>query len=229
MVELHAIKLLQDDNFISFRENLERFLSKKSMQKLMHKSVHVCQASMLGEIMVKKKLAKEHNVVFADCEFEYTQQGKPYLAGYKDFNFNISHSKEWVVVAFSNKEVGVDVEKIKPVNLAIANRFFSSTEYSDLINKTETEQQSYFFDLWTAKESFVKATGTGIANVFHTFSIQKRNDEISIIEPDFPKVWFKSYDLCSNYKVCVCSYETDFQDNIQIINIENLIGGSKMQ
>ena len=45
-------------------------------------------------------------------EIEYTK-GKPYLKN-RDKFFSISHSVEYVVIAFSDNECGVDIEQIKP-------------------------------------------------------------------------------------------------------------------
>ncbi len=223
MVEVYAIKLLQDTDFEHHKKEMQKYFPEQSLQKILQKSAYGSQSSMLGEVIVRKRVADKFKINSANIELKHTEHGKPYIDLFPDFHFNISHSKEWVIVAFSNKEVGIDIEKIKPIKLTVAERFFSHQEYMDLINKNESKQINYFFDLWTAKESFVKAIGSGIANVFNTFSIQIQNEHIKIAETHFPDVKFKTYKLPYEYKICVCAFESEFCGNVNILNIVDLI------
>ncbi len=61
------------------------------------------------------------------------EHGKPYLKTDVPLFFNISHSGELVVCAFSDTEVGVDVEKIGKERLAVAERFFHPEEVALLL------------------------------------------------------------------------------------------------
>ena len=57
--------------------------------------------------------------------YVYSEYGKPYLRGEKNLYFNISHSKNYVVCAFSDREVGIDIQVHKKGKGDIAQRFFS--------------------------------------------------------------------------------------------------------
>ena len=70
--------------------------------------------------------------------------------------FNVSHSGGAVTIALSDAAVGIDVEKIRPVNRSLYEYVLSDEELP-LSEKSET-----FFKLWTAKESLVKAQGKGL-------------------------------------------------------------------
>jgi 4'-phosphopantetheinyl transferase len=108
-----------------------------------------------------------------DIEFIYNKHGKPAIKGCP-LQFNLAHSGELGVCAVSlSHAVGVDIEKVdRPLNcLAIAKRFFSEWEYSELSVLPELQQREAFFHVWTCKEAFVKATGLGIANNFANFSV----------------------------------------------------------
>lgn len=39
--------------------------------------------------------------------------GKPYIDGYKEWQFNISHTSGMIAIAVSDKPVGIDIEKNK--------------------------------------------------------------------------------------------------------------------
>jgi 4'-phosphopantetheinyl transferase len=61
-------------------------------------------------------------------------------------------------------ELGVDIECIhRPVfSLALAKRYFSEGECTELIKLTDTQQSQRIAQLWTLKESYLKASGLGI-------------------------------------------------------------------
>ena len=91
-------------------------------------------------------------------EFALHEKGKPYLPLSPDVRFNLSHSHEIALVAVAlNKEVGVDVEKLRPMAeyAAIAGRYFPPAEPAPA---DEVE----FFQRWTRVEAVLKASGEGL-------------------------------------------------------------------
>ena len=62
-----------------------------------------------------------------------------------DVFFNISHSGEWVVVALADKEIGIDVEKLKKPVYRIAERYFSKVELENLNQLSSGFKASLFF------------------------------------------------------------------------------------
>ncbi len=103
--------------------------------------------------------------------FSYSDKGKPSLAdewaGSK-IDFNVSHSHELAVYAFARARlVGIDVEQIrsKPVAEELAERFFSPRECDLFLDLPRDRKQEVFFDLWTLKEAYLKATGEGVSGL----------------------------------------------------------------
>ncbi|MGK7934071.1 MAG: 4'-phosphopantetheinyl transferase superfamily protein [Microcystaceae cyanobacterium] len=100
--------------------------------------------------------------------FKYGKKGKPSLdlPNFSEpISFNLSHSEEMSVFAFSyGGDVGIDIEKVREMTdvEAIAKRFFCPEEGSLIAGLTGKEQLTAFFELWTAKEAYLKATGDGI-------------------------------------------------------------------
>ncbi len=107
----------------------------------------------------------------ADIKFKQNVYGKPFLIEDKIF-FNISHSSNMVVVAVSQKLVGVDVERIANHNLNIANRCFDKRE-QDYIFSVKDEQQikKRFYVIWTLKESYLKFKGVGLSQKLDSFLV----------------------------------------------------------
>lgn len=82
--------------------------------------------------------------------------------------FSVSHSGRYWACAVCTQAVGLDVQKIESrMRNDIASRFFHPDE-ADYTAKMGVEA---FFDVWTAKESYVKYTGEGIGGRFSRFSV----------------------------------------------------------
>lgn len=105
----------------------------------------------------------------SEISFEYTSHGKPVLAtddGCDILSFNLSHSGEIALYAVTrNRKIGIDVEHIRDNYDVgqIAQRFFSAGEVSSLYKIHKQKQPGVFFQYWTRKEAFIKATGKGVS------------------------------------------------------------------
>jgi 4'-phosphopantetheinyl transferase len=94
------------------------------------------------------------------------EHGKPYLVDYPEVAFNLSHSADKLAIAITyNCELGIDIEQCKPrKNLAaLVDKCFGEEEKSYWQQLPEHQQTQAFYQFWTRKEAFVKATGKGIA------------------------------------------------------------------
>jgi len=82
--------------------------------------------------------------------------GKPQVAGCQ---FNLSHSGDWILLGMTDATpIGVDVEQIRDRHVReISERFFSPAEQTRV-----GDDVFAMAEVWTAKESFLKAIGEGI-------------------------------------------------------------------
>ncbi len=102
--------------------------------------------------------------------------GKPHLL--QDFHlyFNVSHSKDYVIYAFSSKyEVGIDIEYIDPtidIDCIIPSILSSPQEFTYWQTIKEKEKINSFFKLWVCKEAYLKACGKGWLDKKHHLPIQ---------------------------------------------------------
>lgn len=92
-----------------------------------------------------------------------SQNGKPWLPDAPQLHFNLSHSHGALAIAVSRLAVGVDIEKIRPVSdwHGLAQNFLAPTDAAAIANHAETEQSAVFLRFFTAREAYLKATGTG--------------------------------------------------------------------
>ncbi|XP_052173095.1 4'-phosphopantetheinyl transferase pptA isoform X2 [Diospyros lotus] len=94
-------------------------------------------------------------------------------------HFNLSHSSSLIACGVTlDSPIGIDVEekqrKTKNDILSFARRYFSHHEVDFLASIPDPEIQRHeFIKLWTLKEAYVKALGTGFSGApFKTFTIR---------------------------------------------------------
>jgi len=112
-----------------------------------------------------------------EVRFNYNAYGKPSLApaaGVRALNFNLSHSRELALLAFTRAgRVGVDLEFMRPdfATNEVAQRFFSGQETDALRSLSSSLRTEGFFNCWTRKEAYVKARGEGLSHPLDSFSV----------------------------------------------------------
>jgi len=102
----------------------------------------------------------------AQLRIARTGEGKPYLPDHPQLVFNISHTANYLAIAIARDcQLGVDIERCRPrANLAaLVDKCFAEEEAEYWYGLPDNQKQSAFYQFWTIKEAFVKATGRGIA------------------------------------------------------------------
>ncbi len=117
----------------------------------------------------------------------HQKNGKPTLAnqlGGKQVQFNLSHAHERVVYAFAMERlVGIDIEYL-PRSIEyqpLAQRFFSAREVAMFNSVPEPLRKVAFFNGWTRKEAFVKATGEGLGRALDQFDVSLVPGEVACL------------------------------------------------
>ena len=156
------------------------------------------KCSVAGEMLVKEYIGKSLNISPEVLVILTDKTGKPYIENCP-IHFNISHCENILAYAFSDKEIGIDIEKIKPIPISVLNRFFSTEEQEFVLEKAsnESESEDYdkpqilenFYTIYTLKEAICKKSGIGIKGLktaealpFIHCSFKENNFIISIIE-----------------------------------------------
>lgn len=181
------------------------------------------QRSLFGHVMVRYAIMKNFNLNNNDIVIMKNSYGKPYLHGYHDIHFNISHSKDWVVCVINTSAVGIDVQEIKDVKSAIADRFFTKEE-NDYLASLELEARLQgFYEIWSLKEAYIKALGFGLSLPLNEFSIIKSLDNIKVKSKKDKEFYFKQYNFEEGYKLSVCSKENNFCNTINNLEINKIL------
>lgn len=144
----------------------------------------------------------------------YERYGKPYLENNDFFHFNISHSGEWVVIAYGDKEVGIDVEKVSDEMTEIAPECMTGSELNRIDMLNEARKKEEITKLWTMKESYLKYRGTGLYTAMKSFGV---SEELKKLKGE---VKFFTRKLPGHYYVSVCG--TDEEIDSEEINLSDL-------
>ncbi len=185
--------------------------------------IYICDCSYLTEQDVKKlkyltkedfeELAKYRNVKAMKEKAVSFYLKRKYVQNYRlndygkpvsdTFFFNVSHSKGLIALAVSeNREVGLDIEQIREPKHGLVS-YACSPKEAEYVKDGKT-----FFEIWTAKESLVKASGRGI-------------DRAASSIPALPLCGYKTY-LDEDYY----SVSTEFGDYIFSVTLKGKDGFS---
>jgi 4'-phosphopantetheinyl transferase len=131
---------------------------------------------LVAHVAMRRILGAEVGVAPAAIRYRVGPKGKPALAwpGGTGVEFNLSDSADLALLAVSRgAPVGVDVEFVKPVRelAAIARSHFAAEERAALFALPEQAQLDAFHRIWTRKEAFIKAVGTGLSYGLRRFAV----------------------------------------------------------
>ncbi len=157
-----------------------------------------------------------------------TEKGKPYFANCSQLHLSISHSGDYWLCALAEEEVGVDLQKeVRKRGESdeeaaarfekMAGRFFHEKE-AEFVSQNRYQN---FFEVWTAKESYVKYTGQGIDGAFSRICVLP---ETAADQDDGMKggcweaagVHFTKVPFREGYHVCVCTKQKQVYELLEI-------------
>ena len=143
---------------------------------------------------------------------ERTAKGKPYLKGQEGIGVSVTHSGAYCIIGVACCEIGIDLQshdrlrnenaaKARERYIKLSKRFFCPDEDAYVSLAPDTR----FFEVWCAKESYVKYTGSGIDDSFRTVSVLPagkidRLDTWNAADARFQIVAFDT-----GYTLCVCT------------------------
>ncbi|HWY61787.1 MAG TPA: 4'-phosphopantetheinyl transferase superfamily protein [Rhizomicrobium sp.] len=117
--------------------------------------------------------------------FSEEANGRPVLAHTgAGLHFNLSRSGDLALLAVSPAAaVGVDVEEIRdiPDLIQVARHHFAAVEFDNLNQLSLESQLAGFYTIWTRKEAFVKAIGTGLSYPLSAFTTG-RTDQPPVLQ-----------------------------------------------
>jgi 4'-phosphopantetheinyl transferase len=119
----------------------------------------------LGRGLRRRMLAEAKGVDPDELLFAEDVNGKPCVANPAGWDFNVSHSGDYVAVVVGRGCVGIDIEMVRPVREAgsIVKRYFHPDEGMAWHTVAPGLREEAFFVLWSAREATMKCAGLGLA------------------------------------------------------------------
>ena len=174
----------------------------------------------IGRMLLQKGLKKWYGVELSEQELEDKLEkdkcGKPRFKGQDVICFNISHCDGVVVCAFSNQEIGIDVEKIQDVTQSMLKKILTENEQK-ILSKYENDEEEYnklFYKFWTFKGSYLKWEGSGFYKdplqvEVETYNFEKNYEQFAeCSDPDAKMIQWLSEDEYI-FSVCIGKNEQE--------------------
>ena len=148
----------------------EQVWSSRLLPEEARRAAEIVNPVMRARFVVSRGLRRS---LLADCTgraadelvFDEMAGEKPRLEESRGWDFNVSHSGDYVAVAAARGSVGIDLEFIRPVGdmAAIVRRYFHPDESAAWRAVEVGRREEAFFLLWSAREAAMKCAGLGLA------------------------------------------------------------------
>ncbi|MFJ7954470.1 4'-phosphopantetheinyl transferase family protein [Lysinibacillus sp. NPDC096418] len=206
MVEVYLCRLPKVRDDTSLHQLLRILSSEKQNRIKKMKFLDDQYRSLIGELLIRYIASKKLALTNEDFKFSSNSFGKPFIQSYPSFHYNIAHSGEWVVCAIHNEEVGIDIEMIKPIDKSSIYKLLEGEEVNYI---TKKKTLAAFYDIWTLKESYVKAIGKGLSLPLQSFLVRIKNeDQIDLIDRKDNNIIENAkctlYKMCNGYRLSTC-------------------------
>lgn len=134
-------------------------ISEKGVKTGSNRLCGTANQELLAGYMLYKYLG-----ISSDEQLVRNEHGKPEIADGAAF-FNLAHSGPYVVLAISDRPVGVDIEHTKRMSFKVAKRIMRK-EQLDRLGGFENDSEAFQIELtkyWTQYEAIMKLVGTGFS------------------------------------------------------------------
>lgn len=157
-------------------------------------------------------------------ELAQSVHGKPFVRNADGFHYNLSHSGKWVVIGYGGAPLGVDVERIDSDrdHTALARRYFTADENTFLLAAPDPGERALRFTrIWTAKESYIKYLGTGLATPLPAFSVHPVRGCVRDSAASTEGLALHSFSLDAAYWITVCTHARGI--DFRVLTEEDLV------
>lgn len=95
------------------------------------KNETVRKQTVAGGMLARKILSDYHHIPQEYLVFQTGMYGKPYVEGCAEFN--ISHSEDMVVCCIGDKQIGIDVEQLRPITPNIMRKLCTDADAKHIL------------------------------------------------------------------------------------------------
>lgn len=147
---------------------------------------------IIGHGLLRETLGRYLGLSAKDLVLLRGEFGKPFLEGHP-IHFNLSDTKDAVLVALSHHPIGADIETMNrhTDHVRVANHYFTPPEVASITEAADGKRR--FLELWTRKEAVLKACGVGLMDDLHSLEVGAALNKMKISHPDFVRLAAAEY------------------------------------
>lgn len=172
---------------------------------------------LVTRALVRTVLSRYAAVRPQDWAFRAGPHGRPAISApwpAPALEFNVSHSADLVILGItSGRALGIDAEstEARAADIDGLDRYFAPEESAALLSLPPHARRRRFFELWTLKESYIKARGMGLAIALDAFRFELTGERELMLHmtpglDDSPARWrLWQFVLRPDYLVGVCA------------------------
>jgi 4'-phosphopantetheinyl transferase len=225
LIQVFVLHLEEAQYSPDFQDTLLQYLPEAGKLRIRNRQNLTSKLqTVAGELLARYSVGHYLGKTDQEINLVFGEKGKPHIGNLPHVHFNISHSGHYVICAVAETEIGIDVERIRKVDLRIAERFFSPSEIDDLMACDEKKRMPYFITLWTIKESYLKAIGRGLTQHLNSFTIVKNSDSYLLTgNEEAERYGIETQQLDHEYIMAVCAPLPYSPASINNITLNDLV------
>lgn len=148
-----SMHLMNIDQVIPYQEALFKKLSKRRQQKVSRLTGYDKLLSIALGVLIDKVLGCDE-----DKDIVYSKSGRPHLQE-SQVDISFAHGGRYAGLAYSEERLGIDIELFQKTDPLIAKYYYTEEELK-WVNEAKPDRR--LLELWTRKESIMKADGRGL-------------------------------------------------------------------
>lgn len=220
---LNIEKLNLDSVFCGYMKRMP----KERQEKIKQIAKRVDKNRSLGAGIILARGLFAYGIDITQTEILKNEHGKPYLKEPEGVFYNLSHSGDYVVGAFADAEVGIDIEHGRKNVDKLVKRCLNEEERQQyLACNSKVQQEDLFLRCWTRKESAAKALGIGLQQEFSKICSDEEGHILVNAGDKLYKYFLREFEIPSKadimeneakavtgkdkYRIAVCAKTADF-------------------
>ncbi len=197
LFDISEVDLLAETYLVTREEQSKASLFRQEMD---------AKRFLAGRVFTKKILSGILCTEPTHISIRTGKNGKPFALynsiELQNLHFNISHSGNLVMIGVCSKDIGVDIEEMKPgLIVELPAAVFSKRElevFENSLNRLKT-----FYTFWTRKEALLKATGEGLTDNLQELEVLDGTNENNLFQNTGQFVII-SFEPAAKYRASVC-------------------------
>ena len=172
--------------------------------------------ALWSHLMLRALLMEQTSFPNSQLRFGFDSFQKPVFLSDPTIHFNLSHSGQWILCGVCTNDIGVDIEKIEPIHPNVLEVALTINEQKRYHTLSVQERSQYFYQLWTAKESYLKLIGLGMNVLPNLIDVQLKGvNQFHIQSQQSEYEGFgRFYDIHLDYKAAVCNFVNHIPPNV---------------